>query len=88
MKIQTLFNEDKLFEMTLNYTQANQETNPWAGYSAYLGRLSSTEREAVQQDKTDITERGSSQKPHGNGSGLTQETPGVRRDPGFYTAIV
>ena len=46
MKIQTLFNEDKLFEMTLNYTQANQETNPWAGYSAYLGRLSPTEREA------------------------------------------
>ena len=46
MKIQTLFNEDKLFEMTLNYTQANQETNPWAGYSTYLGRLSPTEREA------------------------------------------
>ena len=42
----------------------------------------------MQQDKTGIIERGSSQKPHENGSGLTQEIPGVRRDPVFYTAIV
>ena len=27
MKIQTLFNEVKSFEMTLNYIQANQGTN-------------------------------------------------------------